>query len=688
MDGLFICTAERFIARERPAQLLVIAGEDDGIVDRGAHEDALHDEQREIIHVVALPAHGGDGHIDAALHEQHEDERNGGRAECQQDDEEDGDGGDEAHGEKLTAEVVRHLVHHGGGADEVGLPREIIFAACVEIVHEGGRLLGVVGIVGIDDDAGPLGAAHLIALGVERLAHLGADALCSAAEGIGEAVVERERVHEFRERHGHIAAPALGVKDVFDDVLRHGAAAHLRHRLGDLREIQRLIEGVGIGLHGADVLVLLQIRDQGQDGALVLILIDQHDGVVRREDGREIVREILGEDDGREAAQIKKQREHGDKDKRDHVPRLLAEEGEPARRQRDGLLRRLFHETIAPEDQRGQNGEDADHADEHALGEDDAELASDLERHEHEREQTHDRGEGAGEDGGERVLEGGLHGVRFRKAQLLLLAVAVHEDDGIVHAEHQLQHRRDGKRDIGDIARDEIRAEVDDDGHADGDEKQHRLDPRPAHEHEDRNENAHADGEELERHFGFHHLVRADGKVVVLKLLGENALHRPGLTGIVAIVEVHDEERAAVLVVMRVPGDVFHAGDIDVVGDLLADRGNLALVQPGEDEAEGALLAGIRKRGLDDLDASAHGRICREIARHVRVDLDAKSEKGAENRHGEHHRRENVSPVHQNSGKLFHATASIQYYNWFILPRSRYRRNKKIPPERWEESFL
>ena len=448
------------------------------------------------------------------------------------------------------------------------------------------------------------------------------------------------------------------MEDAFNDVLRHGAAAHLPHRLGHLPDVQRLIEGIDIGLHGADVLILLQIRDQGENLSLILILIEQDDGVVRREDGAEIVREVLGEDDGREAAQPEEERKHRDEDKRDHIPRLLAEEGEPARRQRDGSLRRLFHKTVAPEDQRGQDGEDADHADEDALGEDDAELSPDLERHEHEGEQTHDRGEGAGEDGGERMLKRGFHGVRFRETGFLLLAVAVHEDDGIVHAEHELQHGRDGERDIGDVARDDVRAEVDDDGHADGDEEEHRLDPRPAHEHEDRNEDAHADGEELERHLGFHHLVRADGEVIVLKLLGKDALHRSGLTGIIAVIEVHDEERAAVLIIVRVARNVFHAGDVNVIGDLLADGGNLALIQPGEDEAEGALLAGIGKGGLENVDALAHGRLRGEIARHVRVDLHTQREKGAENRHGEHYRRKNISKIHQNAGQSFHATAS------------------------------
>lgn len=56
-----------------------------------------------------------------------------------------------------------------------------------------------------------------------------------------------------------------------------------------------------------------------------------------------------------------------------------------------------------------------------------------------------------------------------------LLPVAVHQNDGIVHRQCKLQHRRNTKADIRDLSEKEIRSEIQHNGNADSDEKQHRF---------------------------------------------------------------------------------------------------------------------------------------------------------------------------------------------------------------------
>ena len=78
---------------------------------------------------------------------------------------------------------------------------------------------------------------------------------------------------------------------------------------------------------------------------------------------------------------------------------------------------------------------------------------------------------------------------------LALFRVVVAHDDRIVDAETELQHRRDGVGDERDLMEPVVRAFVDPDGHAEGDDKHRDLRVGVAREQEHHEDGAHEDDE-------------------------------------------------------------------------------------------------------------------------------------------------------------------------------------------------
>lgn len=133
----------------------------------------------------------------------------------------------------------------------------------------------------------------------------------------------------------------------------------------------------------------------------------------------------------------------------------------------------VFSSSGSLQGHRGEDGEGAEHADEYALGKHDAELRPKLEAQKHKRQQSHDRGKRAGGDGGNRTGERRFHGRNLVAVRDLFLPVAIHQNDGIVHGEHELQNGPDRCGHLIDVRKQDVRSHVEHDGDADGDEKQH-----------------------------------------------------------------------------------------------------------------------------------------------------------------------------------------------------------------------
>ena len=127
------------------------------------------------------------------------------------------------------------------------------------------------------------------------------------------------------------------------------------------------------------------------------------------------------------------------------------------------------------------------HPKHHALGHHKADVPPQQQPHEAQRPKAGDGGQGAPRQGGKGGHDGFRHGVPVVLVIGPLLLIAVVEEDGIVHGHPQLKDSGDGLGDVGDLAEEEIGAEVVEDGHADAQEEGHRQQPgfhREGHGHE------------------------------------------------------------------------------------------------------------------------------------------------------------------------------------------------------------
>ena len=129
----------------------------------------------------------------------------------------------------------------------------------------------------------------------------------------------------------------------------------------------------------------------------------------------------------------------------------------------------------------GQHQYHGGHAQHHALGHDDAQVHAQGQPHEAQGQKARDGGQGAAGQGLEGGHDGGGHGVPLVRVAGDLLHIAVVEEDGVVHGDAQLQHRRDGLGDKRDLTLEEVGAEVIDHGQADAAHQGHRQRPRLHH---------------------------------------------------------------------------------------------------------------------------------------------------------------------------------------------------------------
>ena len=295
--------------------------------------------------------------------------------------------------------------------------------------------------------------------------------------------VLRQEAQKLRRRHGHALPVAVHV--VVDHAEHIGAdrdaglerADGVGHLFGGALAAER----GGIGHGTLDVRVVLEPVGQLRHGILILIVVQHHERVIRREHlGHGVgVGERVG-DLRRQLQDVcpgKQQHEH----RRDHAAPAVAEAPEPREHAltlafgRARLFHRLADDLIRPQDQPRQHREHAQQTKQHALGQHDAEIHADLKAHEHQHQQTDDRRDRAAGDRAEGRRERARHGALAVVALGQLLPVAVHEDDGVVHRERKLQNGRDTRRDVRRLAEEDVRALIEQHRHADRQQKQHRL---------------------------------------------------------------------------------------------------------------------------------------------------------------------------------------------------------------------
>ena len=170
------------------------------------------------------------------------------------------------------------------------------------------------------------------------------------------------------------------------------------------------------------------------------------------------------------------------------------------------MLASLHNRFVAEQDQRRKGGKGGDQTAQDTFRKDDAEVSADLEPHEDEHQQAHNRGQSAAQDGGRGAADRGNHGL-FLFQVLSLLPVAVQQDDGIVHRQDQLQHGCKRMGNQSHAGQQRVGSHIDHDGEDQRQQDQERLDQRMAHQEEDQQS-----GDDTGRHH--HHDVVGHSGVV------------------------------------------------------------------------------------------------------------------------------------------------------------------------------
>ena len=171
------------------------------------------------------------------------------------------------------------------------------------------------------------------------------------------------------------------------------------------------------------------------------------------------------------------------KDHQKHGENLAHALGKASHIGDQGLMPCPLQRLIQHQDQGRQDGHAAQHAQQHALGHDDPQVTAQREGHEAQGDEAGDGGGRAADDGGKGVVDGHRHGLLVVALQGQLLVVAVPQEDGVVHGHGQLQHRRQGLGDVGDLSQEEVAAKVIDDGHANAGQKHEWNQPAVQQQH-------------------------------------------------------------------------------------------------------------------------------------------------------------------------------------------------------------
>ena len=296
---------------------------------------------------------------------------------------------------------------------------------------------------------------------------------------------------------------------------------------------------------------------------------------------------------------------------------------------------RAIHGLAEEDQQRGHEQKHRQKAAQDGLDQAHAHVHAEAEFHEGHGRQARDGGQAAGKDlrngGGQRLLRRLADPKR-----LMLLLIAVAEDDGVVHRERELQDDGHGIGDEGDRAEEEVRPEVDDGRDQEGQDHHGDLrvgaggkeQDREHHEHHEDQHRGHLLGEKRGQTVTD---AGIDGGIVAR----QQRLH--GLQGLAAglrfrhVGEGQLKERVPVLVVrLRViVGNQDHVPD---PGQGLRERFRLFLRDPVHHDLGRAVGDEF---SLHDVQALVRLRLLGKVDRDVVLHLDP-----ADGEDGKHDRRE------------------------------------------------
>ena len=340
-------------------------------------------------------------------------------------------------------------------------------------------------------------------------------------------IVDVRQIHELAQRLRHaVVLRAVG------GVGRAGDADVDIRKLGKLARREALRDGVAVLCLGAgkrdDLIDAVELVELGKERGLRLVIGERNDErhfVDFAEGGIDLlfaelvfvllhrVERAVAEHIGAVIGEDRSGDQNDDEDRRDDVAGLDRKAAPGADLRQEALVVALVEQRAHEQQQRRHEQEHREHADQDRLDEHEAHVRADLDLHERQRQKTRNGRQARSADLGDAEREG-LHDRVTCVMRPALLGIVVAEDDRIVDRETQLQHRRNGVCDEGDLAEPVVRALVQPDRHAENDQQDRNLGIGFARQEQDQDDD---DNEDHEHHP--HFLLKDDaGRVADLRI--------------------------------------------------------------------------------------------------------------------------------------------------------------------------
>ena len=476
-------------------QVAVVAGNDDGVVDVGAHLDGVDDEVAQEIQRLILQCGHREVDPDAALNDDDEQDGQTHRLEGEEQNQHNEEGRQNADEDVILPERAGQILDVGGVAHHVIVAAVMLGEDVVDGIQELHRLVAFLGQVEVDHHAAvlvalqlDLGPVELVEEIVQRLLHL---AFQLDVAGVHLILQEHEHI---KQRHLVIPDPAEHTAVL---VMVHGVGhiqclGHLivgacqlrelarRHRIG--QHIAVLGLGVGQPLAGLDLGAGFQFFQHSALGVIVALGHNDRHHVFIAEGSLDLLvgdlaGALLGGDQIGEAVAVgavvgqhRRRNHHHGKDGR-HDPAgghiKLAQEVDLGNEFAVAGGIDLFAEE---HEQAGHQRKDRQQAEKDGLDEDGSHIPANAEVHESQRPQAGDGGQRGGADLGDGLgqrRDAGFPGI----LGFVLIGEAVAQNNGIVDGQGQLQNDRDRIGDEGDGAAQKVRSHIEHRRSAEGEQQ-------------------------------------------------------------------------------------------------------------------------------------------------------------------------------------------------------------------------
>ena len=431
-------------------------------------------------------------------------------------------------------------------------------------------------------------------------------------------------------------------------------ASHIFNYIAELRSSVGPSQSGGVAQGCFYIGTFLQPIRKAGDTLFILIVIEHNNGVSRGKYIRDWVVILQRIDGFRHSLQeTGTQEQHGEASGQ-RFTQPETEGGCSPHGNMQLFFCRFPDQAIKEQNEPREDGKDAQHTDEDTFCQDDAQVHPDFEAHEYQHQKAHHGGHAAAGYGGKGVGQGFLHGLFFVRKLLIFLAVAVHEDNGIIHRKHQLQDSCHRVGYGGDTTQENIRPQIDKHSHAYGGHEEERFRPGTAHDKQNNHQQSDGCNQKPGGNIGRSRIVVFDGYIIPCKSFCYCGFNGTLFWRTVVICGIDHIESAVFLVILFafcIVCDAIHIRDLRKRSLYILF---FSVLQIPEHNADCLKNLCIGKFFFHKIHADFHGRIVRQIFCHIGVDIHSEGEKTAHGGNAEDDPQKEKAFVYNEACYFFH----------------------------------